>query len=280
MRKKYEEDMELEQLLEEAFIRNAEKEEKALFEQATAHSAQITDEELDKSYQKLVARLKREGIYEEDEETTSKVIPMEKKTKRKNTGRRYRIMKAAGFAFVGILCVFAASMTSEATRRYVVDGVRYLVGDDTRILVNNDEENDSSNRDEYKARAEIEEKLGVELPRFFYRPLDFEFYDYKVNDISRTAWIEYLYGENDVVAFYIEKGDKNAASVINSMHGEDADIINSLNDNCDIKIKKVEEMGDKKSSYIAQWEKDNVMYQLSGKMEFDELKKILEKMRY
>lgn len=277
MGKKFEEDIDPEQLLEEAFIRNAQKEEQALFAQADSHAEEITEEELEKSYKKLVARLKREGVYEEDEES-SRVISMEKKTKKKNTRRRYGIMKAAGFAFVGILCVFAASMTSEATRRYVVDGVRYLVGDDTRILVDNDENNETVNNSEYEARADIEKTLGVELPRFFYRPHDFEFQEYKVNDTSETAWMEYLYKQN-IIALYIEKSDKNSASVINSIHGQDLETVDNLNDNYDIIIKEVEDVGDKKASYVAQWEKDNIVYQLSGKIELDEFEKILKKMR-
>lgn len=277
MGKKFEEDIDPEQLLEEAFIRNAQKEEQALFAQADSHAEEITEEELEKSYQKLVARLKREGVYEEDE-ASSRVISMEKKTKKKNTRRRYGIMKAAGFAFVGILCVFAASMTSEATRRYVVDGVRYLVGDDTRILVDNDENNETVNVDEYSAIADIENTLGVDVPEFLYRPYGFEFQEYKINDTSGTAWMEYMYKKN-IIALYIEKNDRNSASVINSMHGQDLETVDDLNDNYDIVIKKVEDVGDKKASYVAQWEKDNIVYQLSGKIELDEFEKILKKMR-
>ena len=277
MGKKFEEDIDPEQLLEEAFIRNAQKEEQALFAQADSHAEEITEEELEKSYQKLVARLKREGVYEEDE-GSSRVISMEKKTKKKNTRRRYGIMKAAGFAFVGILCVFAASMTSEATRRYVVDGVRYLVGDDTRIVISNDGEHEKSNGDEYAAIADIENTLGVDVPEFLYRPYGFEFQEYKINDTSGTAWMEYIYKKN-IIALYIEKNDRNSASVINSMHGQDLETVDDLNDNYDIVIKKVEDVGDKKASYVAQWEKDNIVYQLSGKIELDEFEKILKKMR-
>lgn len=278
MGKKFEEDIDPEQLLEEAFIRNAQKEEQALFAQADSHAEELTEEELEKSYQKLVARLKREGVYEEDEES-SRVISMEKKTKKKNTRRRYGIMKAAGFAFVGILCVFAASMTSEATRRYVVDGVRYLVGDDTRILVDNDENNETVNVDEYSAIADIENTLGVDVPEFLYRPYGFEFQEYKINDTSGTAWMEYMYKKN-IIALYIEKNDRNSASVINSMHGQDLETVDDLNGNYDIIIKKVEDVGDKKASYIAQWEINDVLYQLSGKIEFDEIKKILHEMQF
>lgn len=278
MGKKFEEDIDPEQLLEEAFIRNAQKEEQALFAQADSHAEGITEEELEKSYQKLVARLKREGVYEEDGES-SRVISMEKKTKKKNTRRRYGIMKAAGFAFVGILCVFAASMTSEATRRYVVDGVRYLVGDDTRILVDNDENNETVNNSEYEARADIEKKLGVELPRFFYRPHDFEFKNYAIHKESGTAWIEYLYNEQ-IIMFYVDKGDENSISTIDSIHGENIESITIPNENFIVKIKKTKYSNMEMPNYSAQWERNGVIYQIAGKIELRELKKILKEIYF
>lgn len=278
MGKKFEEDIDPEQLLEEAFIRNAQKEEQALFAQADSHAEEITEEELEKSYQKLVARLKREGVYEEDEES-SRVISMEKKTKKKNTRRRYGIMKAAGFAFVGILCVFAASMTSEATRRYVVDGVRYLVGDDTRIVISNDGEHEKSNGDEYAAIADIENTLGVDVPEFLYRPYGFEFKSYDLHKESGTAWIEYTYDEQ-IIIFYIDKGDENNISTIDSMHGDNVKEIFISNENLTVKVKKIKKIENEISSYSAQWKRNDVIYQISGKIEIEELKKILEKMRY
>lgn len=277
MGKKFEEDIDPEQLLEEAFIRNAQKEEQALFAQADSHAEELTEEELEKSYQKLVARLKREGVYEEDEES-SRVISMEKKTKKKNTRRRYGIMKAAGFAFVGILCVFAASMTSEATRRYVVDGVRYLVGDDTRIVISNDEENERSNGDEYAAIADIENTLGVDVPEFLYRPYGFEFKSYDLHKESGTAWIEYVYENRNVIMFYIDKQSENRISTINSIDGEDLETI-QISD-LDINLKKLRNPDEKIPSYSAQWERENTLYQLFGKIELEDLKKILKEMWY
>lgn len=279
MGKKFEEDIDPEQLLEEAFIRNAQKEEQVLFAQADSHAEEITEEELEKSYQKLVARLKREGVYEEDE-GSSRVISMEKKTKKKNTRRRYGIMKAAGFAFVGILCVFAASMTSEATRRYVVDGVRYLVGDDTRIVISNDEENERSNGDEYAAIADIENTLGVDVPEFLYRPYGFVFSKYSINEVSGVARIEYIYKEDNVIMFCIDRGDENSISTIDSIHGEDVKETFIPNENLIVKVKKIKKTEDEVPSYSAQWERNNVVYQIAGKIEFSELKKILKEIYF
>lgn len=279
MGKKFEEDIDPEQLLEEAFIRNAQKEEQALFAQADSHAEELTEEELEKSYQKLVARLKREGVYEEDE-GSSRVISMEKKTKKKNTRRRYGIMKAAGFAFVGILCVFAASMTSEATRRYVVDGVRYLVGDDTRIVISNDEENERSNGDEYAAIADIENTLGVDVPEFLHRPYDFIFLKYSINKESGVARMEYTYKKSNVIMFYIDKGDEKSISSIDSVPGQDMGPIAITNENIETRIKKIQEQNDQIPSYNAQWERKGVVYQLFGKIELGEMKKILKEMQF
>ena len=76
------------------------------------------------------------------------------------------------------MCVFAASMTSEANRNYFIEGIRYLAGDDARVVVGNDEENEDVNTDEYEAIEDIENKIGVEVPEFYYRPQGMRFYDY------------------------------------------------------------------------------------------------------
>ena len=67
-------------------------------------------------------------------------------------------------ALVCSACVFAASMTSEANRNYFVNNFKYLVGDDTRVVIGNDEENEDVLEDEYAAIADIEEKLGIDMP--------------------------------------------------------------------------------------------------------------------
>lgn len=55
-------------------------------------------------------------------------------------------------------------MTSEANRKYLVNSVRIWSGDDTKTVVDNDEKNERVNIDEDKAIADIEEKLGIEMP--------------------------------------------------------------------------------------------------------------------
>lgn len=293
MEKKFEEDDELKNLLEEQYIKEAEALEAALFSDGEFEDYEASDEEVLASYDKLVARLKAEGIYREDEDSTpadsgpseaveEKIIPMPSPAvigTPKKAGRRYRFVKAAGFGVVGMLCVFAASMTSEANRTYFVNNVRYLAGDDTRIVVSNDENNDRSATDEYEARNDIEEKLQVKLPRFFYRPLSLEFLKYEVDIYSKIARIEYEY-KGSIIDFLIDKTDNTTSSQLESFPSDDTEILNKEIEGVNIKIQKIQENQDNAPSYFAQWKKDNVIYRIYGKMEEAEFEKMIEKIRF
>ena len=80
-------------------------------------------------------------------------------------------------------------MTSQANRSYFIDSVRYWVGDDTRIVVDNDRTNEKGYEDEQTAIDDIEEELGVDIPHFLYRPEGLEFKDYRVNADSEYAFL-------------------------------------------------------------------------------------------
>ena len=228
---------------EEQYIARTERREKELFGGKQPKEREVSDDEIEESYQKLVNSLKEKGIYSEDE---SKIIPISevrssgkedtfaesgrrrKKKAEKVFQGRYRssihLGKIAGIALVCCACVFAASMTSEANRAYFVKNVRYLMGDDTRVLVYNDDTNESDNMEEYKAIQDIEEKLGIDMPEFYYRPQGLEFRDYEVNTSADNARIEYTY-KDIILSFYINKENENTASTINSAHGEKTETV-------------------------------------------------------
>ncbi len=126
----------------------------------------------------------------------SRVLPFPRK-------RRISVGRVAGVALLCCACVFAASMTSEANRNYFVKGMRYLVGDDTRIIAGNDGENENINYAEQDAIKEIETKLNVEMPEFYYRPPEFEFLNYEMSASTGIAQIEYKYYENIISLLFL-----------------------------------------------------------------------------
>ena len=189
-----------------------------------------------------------------------------------------RLGKIAGVAGVCLMCVFAASMTSEANRSYFIRGLRYLSGDDTRVVVDNDENNETVNTDEYEAIEDIENKIGVEVPEFYYRPQGMKFYDYEISVETSNAKIEYQY-DDTIIMFFIDKQNDNIASDINLVKGDEY-TINTIKENgIEITIKEIRDV-EEISTYAAVWSKDEVSYSLIGKIELEDLKKIVEYMKF
>lgn len=290
-------DEEFQKFLEEQYIKEAEERQKELFADQDFEDLRMTDKEIDASYAKFVERLKAEGLYEEDTEKSDTKNPENlsaEEVKVRSTesslksgekiypisGRRTRkLAKVAGIGIVCTLCVFAASMTSEANRNYFINGFRILSGSDTRMVVGNDKKNENVNTDEYQAMAEIEDKLGVKVPEFYYRPYGMEFVSYSIDETSVVALMEYTY-KGTVISFYIDKQNKTTSSNIRSVSGENEKTVLATTENIEVKIEKIEEEGDEKPSYSAKWKRNNIVYYLYGRIEEEELIKIIENMDF
>lgn len=293
-------DEEFREFMEKEFIREAQERKEELFAEEDFQDYEQTDEEVDEAYRKFVNRLKEEGIYREEksdkntdknteetaEKTTSMDAPSEKTGSEKEPSvvvplhrKRKKLAKAAGIGIVCAISVFAASMTSEANRNYFIDTFKLLSGNDVRTVAGNDRNNENVNTDEYQAIAEIENKLGVEVPEFFYRPYGMEFKNYFIDDASDVAWIEYLYKKN-IISFHISTQKESIVSNMQSIAG---DVKKSFVVNVSgigVTIEQIEEEENDLADYTAKWEKNNVSYFLSGKISGKEIKKIIKNMVY
>lgn len=190
-----------------------------------------------------------------------------------------RLGKVAGVAGVCLLCVFAASMTSEANRNYWVRGFKYLTGNDAKIITGNDNENEDVNIDEYEAIQEIEDKIGVKVPEFYYRPAGMKFLDYVISEETSAALMEYQC-EDTILMFYIDKQNEITSSNIYSLHGDVQESIIVGDEKTKVVIDKVYDEDENMPSYTASWTRADVVYALSGRINIDELKKVIEKMKF
>ena len=303
-----EDDEKFRQWLEEEYLKEADAIEESLFDGRKFEDNQDIVEKLSVSRESFYQRAREEGLLEnvadekaEDEKNTEEAAPestekkilefrknadVSKDTARdanRNSGKRkhsyVRFGRIAGIASLCLICVFAASMSSEANRKYLIKNIRYLAGDDTRVVTGNDEENENVKMDEYEAIADIEKKLEVKMPEFYYRPYNMNFLEYSVNNVTFYATLEYKYKDN-ILFFYIDKQDNNTASNISSINGKERMVERISNDNIEISIKEVEDKSDKNSTYIASWNYENVTYYIDGKIELDELEKILKEMKF
>lgn len=256
---------------DEQYIKKAEEMERELFADGGTDAYDPTDEEEARSYQELINRLKADGIYQEDETepgTKRKIIPLH---------RKIHFGKVAGVAILCCACIFAASMTSEANRNYLINNIRVWSGKDTRTVIGNSEKNENINMAEYEAIEEIEDELDIEMPEFYYRPGKFEFFSYEISEMVGVARVEYQYGEN-IIVLYVDIQNENTASKSTSMHGEKNKTIIKNKEGINIELERIQDKQDKMPSYTAQWEMGNIIYSLSGKMDEKEFIDILENM--
>ena len=303
-----EDDEKFRQWLEEEYLKEADAIEEALFDGRKFEDNQDIVEKLSVSRESFYQRAREEGLLEdtadekaEDEKNTEEAVPesTEKKIlefrknagvskdsardENRNSGKRkhsyVRFGRIAGIAGLCLICVFAASMSSEANRKYLVNSVRILSGNDSQFITDNSSDNEHAATEESDAIADIEEKLDVKMPEFYYRPYGMEFYAYEVNSDNFYAKIEYEY-ENNILFFYIDKQDISAESNISSLKGENRVIEKIDRDDLNIIIKKVEDGTEKLPTYIASREYENTVYYLVGKIEIDELKKIVKEMKF
>lgn len=266
------------QWLEEEYDREADIVEEALFKNRNPEDLLDEDIDLRVSREDFYRKLKEEGLLE-DTENKKKVIPMKKKSSGKKAS--FRLGKIAGVAGVCILCIFSATMSSEANRNYFIDTIRYLSGNDTRVVVDNDENNERVNTDEYEAIQDIEETLGVKVPEFYYRPYEMRFENYTVRKTAAIGWIEYNCPEKDIIiTLYIDKQNEDRASNMNGLSGIKKDKGYIIVDGIKVTMKEILEEGDNHPTYTAKWSCNDVSYMISGKIELKEIKKIVEYMKF
>ena len=274
-------DAELKKWLAEEYEKETEEMEKILFPDGVIPDDGETEEEAKAAYQRLVERLKADGVYKEDETDSIKTDDHKENVKIVYLPEK-KSHKAARVAAAVLVCsagIFAASMTSQANRSYFIDSVRYWVGDDTRISIENDEGNEKAQKDEQTAIDNVEEELGVNVPLILERPKGFKFKDYRVNAESGYAFFEYSYN-SEILTIYINKYDKETKSSGASLDGKEIDTIKLPEEEISIQIKKIMAKGDKKASYVAYWNSSTVFYQIESQMEEQKFIKLIKNIKF
>lgn len=272
-------DAELKKWLAEEYEKETEEMEKILFPDGVIPDDGETEEEAKVAYQRLVEKLKADGVYKEDETDSIKTDDHKENVKIVYLPEK-KSHKAARVAAAVLVCsagIFAASMTSQANRSYFIDSVRYWVGDDTSISIENDEENERAQKDEQMALDNIEKGISAKVPKFMYRPDGFEFKDYYVSTSAGYAVMEYYYGKN-IIMIYIGRYDQEAKSSVYILDGKIIDKVNLENENITVNIEKVKDDADTDTNenYVACWKNESIFYQITGKMQKEEFIKFIK----
>ena len=284
-------DEELKKWLAEEYNKEIDEMEKIMFPDGNIPDDGETEEEARAAYARLVERLKADGIYEEENDSENaddhkeinekteeaekvKIVYLPAKPKNRN-----RIARVAAAVLVCAAGVFAASMTSQAYRSYFIDSVKFWTGNDTNIAIENDENNEKDSKDEDEAIFEIEQKLGIIVPKFMYRPSKLKFQDYMISSDYGYALIEYEYKEK-ILSVYINQYTKNSKSSDVNFDGKIIKKVKLEDEDTTIEIRKIQSETDIQPSYTASWKDDSKIYQISCKMEEEEFIKLIEGIRF
>ena len=272
-------DAELKKWLAEEYEKETEEMEKILFPDGVIPDDGETEVEAKAAYQRLVEKLKADGVYKEDETDSIKTDDHKENVKIVYLPEKksHKAARVAAAVLVGSAGIFAASMTSQANRSYFIDSVRYWAGDDTSISIENDEENERAQKDEQMALDNIEKGISAKVPKFMYRPDGFEFKDYYVSTSAGYAVMEYYYGKN-IIMIYIGRYDQEAKSSVYILDGKIIDKVNLENENITVNIEKVKDDADTDTNenYVACWKNESIFYQITGKMQKEEFIKFIK----
>lgn len=301
-------DRKFEQWVQQQFMAEAAAIEKEIDEIPDSEEFEPTEEK----FQKLLQRAKEQGsVHSESDSTQTKVsedrtkekngiITSEKiiseklndeklnkepketehtRSRRKFAGVGEKVVKWAAVAAVTVFGIFGVSMTSEANRAYVMETVNNMTGNSTETELDNDETKDGGLTEE-EARENIISALNIEMPRFFYWPLELLYENCTIDTEAQTAIVQYTDDENSVYLMVISN-EKSKSLLATSDLGKKVKNINSeMMEGINLTLWEVLEEGDERPTYILQWEYKNVYYELSGKILETDMEEIAKNIIY
>lgn len=237
-------------------------------------TAENTDDFDDRKNEKQ--KLKEIKVKEKTEKEEETTYPAGKKAA---GWRRKKAIQWTAAAAVTAIGIFGVSMSSQANRAYIMQEVNKVLGNDVNTEIDNDEVIESDRTEEY-AREEIERKLGVKMPRFFYLPEGMKYRDFIIDEEAHTAFIEYIY-EEQLVYFMIVANNEGASVYSQNDSGKKLyDVQSKYTSSLNAEVWEIMDQGDSKQTYALQWNFLNVYYELFGKISEQEIRQIGEKIMY
>lgn len=289
MGKQFEDEEAFKAFIENEYIKEAEEMEKEIFsDTGSPGDIKMSREEVLASYDKLKQRLIADGVYRPDPE--EKIIPIKKhkekvqKDKEKTVHNKRRtlhsLVKVVGFVVVGGLCVFEASLTTEANRKNFLHTVNYLTGNDSGIILENIDIYDEEYAGEVAALQEIAIELNIKVPYIVNKPEGMEFDSYFVDPVLNFAEIVYVY-KNEALTVDINQGEADAFSKRDLEYGitseNSAGSVFIDNAGITVDIYQCSNEKDETERYLARMNIENVSYLIKGSMNQTEFEDMLKK---
>lgn len=225
-----------------------------------------------------------------NEKPKLKVIKVKEKTEKEEETTYPAGKKAAGWrrkkaiqwiaaAAVTAIGIFGVSMSSQANRAYIMQEVNKVLGNDVNTEIDNNIVEESDRTEEY-VREEIESKLGVKMPRFYYLPEGMKYDSYTIDEEAHTAIMLYTYNERVVYFLVVANNESATGGSQNDLGKKLYDVPSKYTTSLNIELWEIMEDEDPKPTYALQWKYLNCYYEIFGKIPETEISLIAEKIMY
>lgn len=198
--------------------------------------------------------------------------------KHEKTRKRSYFSMIRWAAVIALVClgVFGASVTSQAKGSGLWSTIQRLLGVETRWQQdNNGKDRTYTNPEEYKAVNQIEEELGIHVPDFLYWPDGFVFLNVEILRDSDFFVMTYQVGD-DTLFFEGKSSDTNISST-NGWEGSGETYYEKYEDVVYTIIEILTD--DNKYYYNVSWKVNDTKFILAGRMDKQELEKILKNIK-
>ena len=180
-------------------------------------------------------------------------------------------------ALAAVLVIVAGSaMTGVGSKPYwKVVWEKFIGGESLGYIdVENMESQETEDLDELGVYREIYQKFGIAAVRFGYKPENMKLNKYILDEEQRKAYLFYKY-EDEIIKYSLYTNDSDS-----SLAQKELDSLTNQyvikNKNFDIHIEEYKIENTSKKRYIAEFEYQDVQYQIKGSMEKGGFDKILE----
>lgn len=200
-------------------------------------------------------------------------IKREAERRRRKSRRGILRPRTAIIAAALLALLLGVGVVTVGSREYRPEIIEREQGTETTTRVNNTEDAMARAYSEEEVCQEIEEKLGVIAPRLIYRPEGMELADYQILGPEGEAIIKYNYNGNEL-KIYISKDFQNS-SINFDVDGVQLIPIVMEASGTDISVYEYLDP-DNNSYYEGRFELFNTYYSITGMIEYEEFKKVLE----
>lgn len=275
------------------FKRIFEEDGKMLEEEALASSYEVDEERKEALRLRILEAAAAQGLLDDEDvevrdaagsgntaveaEVAESAEDKEGKKRAKTRKRSYSSMLRWA-AVIALVClgVLGMSVTSQAKGSGLWSTIQRLIGVESRWQQdNNGKDRTYTDPEEYKAIAEIEEKLGIQVPEFFYWPEGIVFVNVEILEYSDAFVMTYQVGDE---ALYFE--GKSSDAIISSTNGWEGKGEKYYEKYENVVYTIIELLTDNNEYYYnVSWEVNDTKFMLEGRTEKQELEKILRNIK-